>query len=150
MMGFDGWTADAVTLVQRAIGAHGGLQQWRATASVRLPFRHGSGPLLRLKGYGHTFPAPRECEMQPHACVTVFHGYPDDRHRGRFASENVSIEHVDGFDTPVSSSGHRTTFNGLAKYRRWSPLDALYFFGYALWHYHVRRSRCLKRGWCAC
>jgi hypothetical protein len=25
----------------------------------------------------------------------------------------------------------------VAKYRRWSPIDALYFFGYALWHYHV-------------
>jgi hypothetical protein len=35
------------------------------------------------------------------------------------------------------SREHRTTFGPLSKYRRWRPLDALYFFGYALWHYHV-------------
>ncbi len=37
----------------------------------------------------------------------------------------------------MESKEHRRTFTGLAKYRRWSVLDALYFFGYALWHYHV-------------
>jgi hypothetical protein len=30
---------------------------------------------------------------------------------------------------------HRRSFRGLGKYRRWSPLDALYFFGYAFWSY---------------
>jgi hypothetical protein len=57
MTDFDGWNADAVRLVQRAIAAHGGLQQWGSTTAIRLPFQHGSGPLLRLKGFGRTFPA---------------------------------------------------------------------------------------------
>src|SRR5262249_19296970 len=30
----------------------------------------------------------------------------------------------------------RESFGGLRKLRRWSPLDALYFFGYAVAHYH--------------
>ena len=32
---------------------------------------------------------------------------------------------------------HRSTFSGLRKWRPWSALDALYFFGYALTHYHA-------------
>jgi hypothetical protein len=31
---------------------------------------------------------------------------------------------------------HRATFSGAGRRRRWSALDALYFFGYALTHYH--------------
>ena len=34
-----------------------------------------------------------------------------------------------------SSPDHRRSFRGLRKWRRWSPADALYFFGYALTHY---------------
>jgi hypothetical protein len=153
MTDFNGWGLDAVKLVTRAMAVHGGMQAWRDTESIRLPFGRGSGPLLRLKGYGDTFPAPREYEVHPHRCVTVFHGYPDDEHVGVFSSGSVRIERIDGRDDPVESSGHRRTFTGLAKYRRWSPLDALYFFGYALWHYHVlpfglpeaRLVRVLKR-----
>jgi hypothetical protein len=134
---FDGWPAEAATLVTRAIAVHGGMEAWAATSSIRLPFRQGTGPLLRLKGYGETFAAPREYEVRPHECITVFHGYPDDQHVGVFAKGDVRIESLNGRDEPVASVDHRRTFNGFAKYRRWSQLDALYFFGYALWHYHV-------------
>jgi hypothetical protein len=137
MTGQDGWTSDAIALVERAIAAHGGLRKWQAVTSIRLPFRSGSGSLLRLKGYRHTFPAPREYEVHPHQRLTLFHGYPDEHHLGRYVDGNVSIERIDGPEMPLSSTDHRRTLSGLAKYRCWSPLDALYFFGYALWHYHV-------------
>jgi hypothetical protein len=113
------------------------MDQWHRVTAVTLPFRNGSGLLLRLKGYGQTFPAPSEFEVHPHNGVAIFHRYPDDHHRGRFEAGNVTIEPVDGGDAVVASRDHRRTFDGLAKYRRWSPLDALYFFGYALCHYHV-------------
>lgn len=137
MTDFDGWTSDAVSLVERAIAAHGGLQQWKATAAINLPFLHGSGALLQLKGLGATFPAPREYEVRPHECVTLFHGYPDEQHRGRFSHGDVRIERTDGQGPSIASANHRETLQSFSKYRRWSPLDALYFFGYALWHYHV-------------
>ena len=137
MNSFEGWTSNAIALVERAIVAHGGQQQWHATTSIRLPFRSGSGSLLMLKGYRHTFPPPREFEVFPHQCATIFHGYPDERHRGRFVDGSVSIEGLDGGDVPVQSLNHRRTLHGFSKCRRWSTLDALYFFGYALWHYHV-------------
>jgi hypothetical protein len=137
MTTYAGWSDDAVRLVEHAIAAHGGLDRWRGTTSIRLPFLHGTGALLRLKGYRHTFPAPREYEVQPHECTTVFHGYPDNQLRGRFVRGNVSLEDAAGGDASVVSADHRVTMGGLAKYRRWSTLDALYFFGYALWHYHT-------------
>ena len=150
---FAGWEADGITLVERAIAAHGGRSLWRATGRIRLPFSRAAGALLKLKGYGPTFPAPGGFEIRPHDRVTIFHRYPDERHRGTFAAGTVSIEDVDGREPPMRSVDHRRTFAGLAKYRRWSPLDALYFFGYALWHYHVlpftlgeaRLIRVLKR-----
>ena len=39
---------------------------------------------------------------------------------------------LDSGRTIAESRAHRRTFRGLSKQRRWSPLDALYFFGYAL------------------
>jgi hypothetical protein len=136
MESFTGWTPDAVSLVERSIAAHGGRQLWQSTASIRLPFRSGSGSLLALKGYQRTFPAPREFEVFPHECITVFHGYPKEGQRGCFADGDVRIENADGC-VRLESRNHRRTFKGFAKLRCWSPLDALYFFGYALWHYHV-------------
>jgi hypothetical protein len=137
MTSFQGWTSDAVALVQQAIAVHGGLAQWREVARINLPFRSGSGVLLRLKGFGRTFPAPREYEVRPHERVTIFHDYPDAHHRGRYERGNVTIEHLGGHAPLVTGIDHRQTFTGLAKYRLWSPLDALYFFGHALSHYHV-------------
>ena len=123
--------------MERAIATHGGRDVWQQTSVVRFSFVRGTGALLALKGFGRTFPAPRAFEVRPHDRVTIFHRYPDDRHLGRFADGTVNIEDLDGRESPPTSVGHRRTFEGFAKYRRWSPLDALYFFGYALWHYHV-------------
>jgi len=135
---YHAWTPDAIDLVERAIDAHGGRSSWRTVESIRLPFVRATGALLAAKGYGHAFPAPREFEVRPHERVTIFHGYPDEAHRGRFADGSVSLEVAGGAGAPTSiSRAHRRTLTGWAKYRRWSSLDALYFFGYALWHYHV-------------
>lgn len=123
-------------LLERAIAAHGGRSLWQGIMSIRLPVLRGSGVLLALKGYPHTFPLPREYEVFPHQYTTVFHGYPDENHRGRYTAGNVCIETADGSRTLQESRDHRRAFDGLAKLRRWSPLDALYFFGYALAHYH--------------
>jgi hypothetical protein len=133
---FQGWNAEGRAIVEHAMAAHGGMACWRATQSVRLAFGEASGPLLTFKGYRRSFPAPREYEILLHQRTTVFHGYPDARHRGLFIDGDVAIESLDGDDPAVESRDHRQTMTGFAKYRPWDPLDALYFFGYALWHYH--------------
>jgi len=133
---FQGWTPEAVSMVERSIAAHGGQQLWQSTTSIRLPVESGSGWLLALKGYPRTFPLPREIQIFPHQCITVFHGYPNEEQRGYFAGGDVRIETA-AESVLLESRNHRRTFEGFAKLRNWSPLDALYFFGYALWHYHV-------------
>jgi len=133
---YEGWPTPARDRVERAVTAHGGMERWQKARSLRLSFVRASGLLLWLKGYERTFRAPPEIEVRPHEATTIFHRYPDDEHQGRFVEGSVHIEGLDGVPV-LSSAGHRGTFGIASKYRRWKPLDALYFFGYALWHYHV-------------
>ena len=134
---YEGWPDDARSLVERAITAHGGLARWRAVKIVRVSLASLSGMIPAMKGYGRTFASPGECEVRPHERSTIFHGYPGPDHRGIFVDGDVSIESLEGGGTTIESRGHRRTFDGFAKNRRWNHLDALYFFGYALWHYHA-------------
>lgn len=138
-MPFANWPPDAIALVENSIAAHGGRDRWLDAGSIRLPFISGSGTLMVLKGFGRTFPAPREFEIRPHEHTTIFHGYPQANQQGVYTAGDVRIEEADGPSAGrvvANSAKHRRTFAGLAKLRRWSPIDALYFFGYALVHYH--------------
>ena len=134
---FDGWPFEARALVERSIAAHGGLERWQSVQRIELHFVAAAGWLLWMKGYTRTFPAPTVFEIRPHHQATIFHEYPDIRHRGVFSRGDVHIERAAGGVAARSSSNHRRTFGGLAKYRQWESLDALYFFGYAIWHYHT-------------
>ena len=134
---YDGWPPDGRALTEQAVAAHGGRATWQSLRSITLAFGSASGVLPRFKGYRQTFGAPREFEVRPHDQQTIFHAYPDAQHRGWFVKGDVMIEEV-GSQRPVSQSlDHRRTFTGPEKNRQWAPLDALYFFGYALWHYHT-------------
>jgi hypothetical protein len=88
-----------------------------------------TGFLPRRKGVGRTFPLPACDEIEPHRDRAVFLDYPRQGTVGVFEAGRVALG-----DGPASD--HRATFRGWRKNRRWSPLDALYFFGYALTHYH--------------
>lgn len=131
----ESWTPAAARLVQKAIAAHGGIEAWRNVRSITLPLLAGRGPLLSLKGYGSTFPPPRAFETFPHDGTTIFHDYPETGCIGRFSAGEVRIER--GGTVVERSRGHRRTFGAISKYRRWSTLDALFFFGYAVLHYHT-------------
>jgi hypothetical protein len=115
------WPSDAAFIFERACERHGGWERWRHLRKIHLEIADLSGILPAIKGLGRTFPPFRSATIEPHAGRTVFERYPDN------ASETV-------FDN--GRAGHRQTFRGLRKYRRWSPIDATYFFGYALAHYH--------------
>ena len=119
----------ARTLVEAAIARHGGEAASRIQ-SIELPMRSLTGLLPRLKGNGRTFGLPRSIRIEPLRTRAVFVDYPKPGERGVFEAGRVAV----GETEPVE---HRATFSGLAKWRRWSPLDALYFFGYALTHYHA-------------
>ena len=148
----------AVDILERAYARYGGWDRWRAVRRIDLTLAELSGPLPWIKGRRHTFHPPRRIEVHPHDRRTVFLNYPELDRNGVFADGDVWIE-ASGplrarFAAPVPSRGYRQTFGRLTKYRFWQPLDALYFFGYALWHYHalpfaLSEARVLSHRGCA-
>jgi hypothetical protein len=133
---YAGWPDDAVDLVERSIRTHGGWDAWKALEVIRIDPGWLKGSLPFLKGYGRTFGLPRRIELRPHRNVAVFEGYPNDETTGLYEKGTVSLVDAKTTETLIGSKGHRLTFDGGARRRRWAPLDALYFFGYALIHYH--------------
>ena len=122
-------------MLERAVARHGGWEAWRALQRVTLRLNALSGLVPFLKGARRTFPHPSQVEVFPHAYRAVFHDYPTRGHSGVFTAGAVQL--LDGGGAVVESSpDHRGRFRGLRKWRRWSPADALYFFGYAITHYH--------------
>lgn len=134
-LGERGWTSQSLAILQRACDHYGGFETWRALSRIRLLPDRLSGLVPWLKGSGRTFRLPSAFEIRPHSRWARFLGYPDADHVGIFEAGAVRLERLDG-DVVVKVENHRQSFRGLSANRRWAPLDALYFFGYALTHYH--------------
>jgi hypothetical protein len=129
------WPAPAQALVRRAIDRHGGWSLWQRLQAVTVGLISLSGFLPRLKGQGRTFQMarflttfPREVRTEWRAeaggpCLAVFD-------RGDMRMLDPATRAVRN-----ESRDHRRTFRGWRKARRWSPLDAHYFFGYAFASY---------------
>ncbi|MFL5272573.1 MAG: hypothetical protein ACJ79R_11035 [Anaeromyxobacteraceae bacterium] len=128
------WRGDARDLLERAIHRHGGWSRWKALAGVALFPSILRGLVPATKGLGRTFPLPPRIDVWPREAVAVFRHFPAAGERGVFSSGRVTSFDAGGVATAVDDA-HRRSFQGFRKYRRWSPLDALYFFGYALTHY---------------
>jgi hypothetical protein len=122
--------------VARAVDWFGGEAAWRRIDVIRLFPTGLAGLLPLLKGNHRTFEFPEVIEVRPHERCTKFLEYPRAGHVGVYENGAVRIERATDDEVVESSADHRTTFRGFAKNRSWSPLDALYFFGYALVHYH--------------
>jgi hypothetical protein len=129
------WTPAATEILARACDWFGGEAAWRRIAVVRLHANGLSGLLPLLKGNGRTFEFPRTIEVSPHERAVRFLEYPSSGLIGVYEDGAVRIERAAGGEVVECSPDHRHTFRGLAKNRLWTPLDALYFFGYALVHY---------------
>jgi len=129
------WRGEARALLDHAIHRHGGWAAWQGLASIALVPSSLGGMLPVVKGLGTTFSLPSRIEVWPRDARAVFHDYPSEARRGVFSSGRVELFDADG-RVAVRCDDPRSTFRGWRKYRRWSPLDALYFFGYALTHYH--------------
>ena len=121
--------AGAAAFVARSVARYGGRERWQRLRLLLAPSSL-TGLLPRLKGVGHSFDLPAIVEIQPAQARAVFQDYPGPGSTGRFEAGLVGL----GGDAPAE---HRASFRGARKWRRWSPLDALYFFGYALTHYHA-------------
>jgi hypothetical protein len=119
----------AHTLIELAISRHGG-QRGSRIRSIELPAISLRGWLPRLKGHGRTFRTPRLVHIEPLRARAVFVDYPNPGESGLFDGGRVALGESQPFE-------RRATFSGIRMWRQWSALDALYFFGYALTHYHA-------------
>jgi hypothetical protein len=133
---FDNWPRRDRLLVERAFHAHGGLDSWNKVQTLLFEVKDVSGWLFTMKGLGHTFSFPEKFEVHLHKDTVICPDYPLPGQQGRYQKGSVVIKQIDSGTTILESPDHRTTFNSWRKYRRWTPLDALYFFGYAVLHYH--------------
>jgi hypothetical protein len=129
------WTGEARALLARAIERHGGWPAWRALGGVSLTLRSLSGLVPERKGLGDTFPAPTRIEVWPRRGRCVMHDFPAAGRRGVFSGGQVQL--LDGDVLLEARADARASFAGARRSRRWEPLDALYFFGYALAHYYA-------------
>jgi hypothetical protein len=129
------WTGEARALLERAIERHGGWDGWLRLGALSMTLRSLSGLLPERKGLGDTFPAPGRLEVRPRRGLVVMHDFPAAGRRGVFSNGQVQI--LDGDTIIEARADGRASFAGALKRRRWAPLDALYFFGYALAHYHA-------------
>ena len=130
------WSTHALGVLERACDHYGGLETWAALRLIRLFPNRLSGFVPWLKGNGQTFPVPSLFEIRPRQREARFLNYPNEQQLGVFQDGQVRLQRREGGEVIAESANHRQTFRGLARLRRWTPLDALYFFGYALTHYH--------------
>lgn len=130
------WSGPSREVLERAMERHGGWSAWQRVRSVTLGARLLRGLLPAVKGHGHTFLLPTRMVVRPHEAEAELVDYPSSGCRGLFTRGEVRLVDPHGATT-AHAMAHRDSFRGLSKYRRWSPLDALYFFGYALTHYHA-------------
>jgi hypothetical protein len=128
------WTGAARALLERALERHGGWLAWQRLGGISLTCDALTGLVPTLKGVGDSFPRPTRVETWPRRGVTIMHDYPVVGRRGVFSAGQVQV--LDGPTILEARATPRASFSGLRKLRRWSALDALYFFGYALAHYH--------------
>jgi len=131
------WSTEAKAVVRQACERHGGHPAWKGTRSLLLEADDLSGLLPWVKGAGSTFRFPPRIRVFPHEARTVFEDFPGPGDTGVFEGDgSVSVRRRDGGVDGTPGLDHRASFGRLSKYRRWRPVDALYFFGYAVLHYH--------------
>jgi hypothetical protein len=129
------WSGAPRALLEVAIRRHGGWDAWQKHRVVSLRLTSLSGLVPRSKGVGRTFPIPSRIEVRPRERSATFFDYPQPGGRGTYTDGALAL--IDGGDVVVASDADpRPSFRGWRKLRRWRPIDALYFFGYALTHYH--------------
>jgi hypothetical protein len=124
-----------VTLLDEVIEAHGGMERWAATRTIRGRVRSG-GLLVRTRMPGNRFRDSR-IEASTGEPVGSAAPFPGEGRRGVFDRGTVRIETLDG-EVLASRERPRELFFGRAGLRRnlrWDALDAMYFAGYAWWNY---------------
>jgi hypothetical protein len=77
---------------------------------------------------------PETAEVFPHDQMAVFQNCPTQDSKTVFWRGRVGVipHSLETNEMSFKLENYRSTFCGLKKYRSWSQLDAVYFFGYAV------------------
>lgn len=128
----------AMDLITASCESHGGMSQWLSTETICGSFTSLGGSIPRLKGLGFSFTAPGAFSVHPHKQRVVFGDYPTvgDRVAFQGAAGGASMTLTPATGEQTSYPKYRQRFRGVRKWRLWGPLDAAYFFGYALLTYY--------------
>ncbi|MEM5314642.1 hypothetical protein [Paraburkholderia sp. JHI869] len=119
------------TLLERAVEAHGGIDNWKKLRTVSATLDIGGG-IWHLKGQPDMF---RNIELV--ASLTRQHVsimQPTAGWQGSFTPEAVRIESLVG-QAAEERRAPRDFYRGHVQDTLWDRLHALYFTGYALWTY---------------
>jgi hypothetical protein len=122
-------------LLCRAIDRHGGWSLWARLEAVTVGLTSLRGFLPWLKGYGRSFQLARSLTTYPQAVRTEWHDRAGGPRLAVFDRGDMRLLDPATGQLRVESLDHRRTFRGLRKARRWSAIDAHYFFGYAFASY---------------
>lgn len=119
-----------------AIRSHGGKTNWADLDHLLIEMKSLTGLLPTLKGVGKTFPAFKKAKIYPKRFRLEFLDYPNPGETTVFDNGRVKTFNAGEPLAPLTHQHRRASFNGLRKYRRWSPEDAVYFFGSAITTYY--------------
>jgi hypothetical protein len=79
---------------------------------------------------------PTRIEVLPRDATALLEDFPSAGGRGVFKAGEVRLLSPQGEVLAHLANG-RDAFRSAATFGRWPPLQALYFFGYAVTHYHA-------------
>ncbi|WP_432841038.1 hypothetical protein [Dactylosporangium sp. CA-092794] len=119
-------------LLDLALVAHGGLEHWRQTTTIRVNAEVGGLAFQKRKQeaiFAHT-----DLTLDVQRQHGVFADFTGPGRKGVYTPDRVAIEDSDGTVLRERQSP-RDAFAGLNQSSAWDQLHALYFGGYALWNY---------------
>jgi hypothetical protein len=123
-----GWSPAAIVLAERACARHGGWERFENVERVSLDVVTISGTLPSFMGIGSRYPLFGRVHVEPHRQRTTFDDWPTQGDEAVYMYGEVHVKEV---FSAVGSRKHRRFLPRLT----WRPVDAAYFFGYALINY---------------
>lgn len=125
---YAGWSPAAIVVAERACARHGGWERFERLQRVSADVLALTGSVPSFMGMGSHYPAFGRVHVEPQDERVTFDDWPTQGDEALFSHGEVHLKEV------FSSVGSRNHRRFLPRFT-WRPVDAAYFFGYALVNY---------------
>lgn len=134
------------SLVQLAIEAHGGLDQWKQVREITAKFSM-SGPSLKQRGpLGEAITrSPMQIRIDTRVQNVIFEPFLAPGQKGVYKPFRTAIELSNG-TVLEELENPRESLKNMPAGTSWSGPQLIYFFGYSLWMYHTLPFSFLEEG----